>query len=85
MIQITIDEHEPIGQFILQRAQRSGQAPEEAGLNLIRELFENTIRELHKRFMLGEFTQGELALMLGIQRIDLIHLLDDFGLPATNV
>ena len=85
MIQIRIDENEPVGQFILQRAQQSGKAPEEAAIDFTREMFEKAIRELHGRFMLGEFTQGEFALVLGINRIDLIHLLDEMGLQATNV
>jgi hypothetical protein len=33
----------------------------------------------------GEFTQGEFASTLGIERIDLIHLLDELKLQATNV
>ncbi len=85
MIQIRIDENEPVGRFILQRAQQSSKAPEAAAIDFIREMFEKVIRELHERFMVGEFTQGEFALMLGIQRIDLIHLLDEMDLQATNV
>jgi hypothetical protein len=85
MIQIRIDENEPVGQFILQRAQQLGKAPEDVAIDFAREIFEKAIRELHGRFMIGEFTQGEFAFMLGINRIDLIHQLDEMGLPATNV
>ena len=85
MIQIRIDENDPMGQFILHKAQQIGKAPEEVAMDFTRETFENTVRSLHKRFMAGEFTQGTFAEMLGIERIDLIHLLDDLKLQATNV
>lgn len=85
MIRIQIDENEPMGQFILQRAQQTGKNPEETAVEVTREMFENTVRGFHERFMAGEFTQGLFADMLGIERIDLIHLLDEMGLQATNV
>ncbi len=85
MIQIRIDENDPMGQFIKHRAEEIGVSPEEVAVAFAHTTFENTVRDLHKRFMTGEFTQGVFADMLGIERIDLIHLLDDIGLQATNV
>ncbi len=85
MIQITIDETEPIGQFILARARESGKSLDEAAREITQEGFETAVRSLHHRFLKGEFSQGAMADQLGISRIDLIHLLDSMGLPATNV
>ncbi len=85
MIQVQIDENDPMGQFIIHKAQQIGKAPAEVATEFARETFENTVRDLHKRFMAGEITQGVFADILGIERIDLIHLLDDLGLQATNV
>lgn len=82
---IVIKENEPLGQHILFRAKQSGESVEKVVLKMLRESFEKTACDLHQNFMRGEFTQGELAAMLGIERIDLIHLLDDLGLTATNV
>jgi hypothetical protein len=85
VIQVKIDEHDPMGQFILHKAQQMGQSPEEIAIGIAHETFENIVRGLHKRFINGEITQGVFADMLGIERIDLIHLLDELGLRATNV
>lgn len=85
MIQITIDENEPIGQFILAKARESGRNLDEIAREITEEGFEATVRSLHEQFMRGEFSQGYLADQLGISRIDLIHLLDAMGLPSTNV
>lgn len=85
MIQITIDEAEPIGQFILAKARESGKSLDEVAREITQEGFETAVRSLHDRFMNGEFSQGAMADQLGISRIDLIHLLDSMGLPATNV
>lgn len=85
MIQITIDENEPIGQFILAKARESGKSVDEIARSITQDNFERTVRTLHEQFLRGEFSQGYLAEQLGISRIDLIHLLDSMGLPATNV
>lgn len=85
MIQIAIDENEPIGQFILAKAQQSGKPPGEIAREMTQEGFTATVRALHQQFMRGEFSQGYMAEQLGISRLDLIHLLDAMGLPATNV
>ena len=85
MIQITIDENEPVGQFIIARARESGRNVDEVAREITQEGFEATVRSLHEQFMRGEFSQGYLADQLGISRIDLIHLLDGMGLPSTNV
>jgi hypothetical protein len=85
MIQITIDENSPIGQFILAKAAQSGEDPQEVARAITQEGFETTIRSLHKRFLHGEFSQGYMADQLGIERIDLIHLLEAMGLQVTNL
>ena len=85
MIQVSIDKNDPLGQVILHRAQHVGKTPEQVAAELTRETFENTIRNLHQRFLAGEFTQSVFADKLGIQRLDFIHLLDDLGLRATNI
>ena len=85
MIQITIDENEPIGQFIIAKAVQSGKRPEEIGREITQESFEAVVHTLHERFMRGEISQGYMADELGIERIDLIYLLDALGLQATNV
>jgi hypothetical protein len=85
MIQITIDESEPIGQFILAKAQAAGKQPDEIAREMTLSGFETVVGSLHGQFMRGEFSQGYFAEQLGISRLDLMHLLDAMGLPATNV
>lgn len=85
MIRITIDENEPIGQFILAKARESGQSPDEVALKITTEGFQSRVMSLHEQYMRGEFSQGFMAEQLGISRLDLIHLLDDLGLPSSNV
>ena len=85
MIQITIDEHSALGHFILSKAKQEGKTPSEVARDITQESFEQQVRELHQRFLVGEFSQGKLADMLGIPRIELIHLLEAMGLQVTNV
>lgn len=85
MIQITIDEQEPLGQFILMQARETGKHPEEIAREVTQTGFDHTVRALHEQFLRGEFSQGYFADQLGISRLDLIHLLDTMGLAATNV
>jgi hypothetical protein len=85
VITVTFDENEPLGQFIVLKAEQLGKSPNEVALSLIQDWFEQKIRALHRQFMDGQFTQGEIANLLGLNRIDLIHLLDNMGLSATNV
>jgi len=85
MIQLTIDEHEPIGQFIIARARETGRTPHEIIRELTQEQFEVQVRTLHEQFMRGEFSQSYMAHLLGISRLDLINLLDAMGLPSANV
>ncbi len=84
-ILITIDENDPLGQFIMHMAQQVDETPEQVAIDLARTSFESTVRKYHVRFMAGEFTHGGFADLLGIERLDLIHLLDDLALPATNI
>ncbi len=85
MIQITIDESEPLGQYILAKAKETGKSFDTLAREITLAGFDSTIRTLHEQFMRGEFSQGYLADQLGISRLDLIHLLDAMELPATNV
>jgi hypothetical protein len=85
MIQLMIDENEPMGQFILAKARESGKSPNEIAKETTQEAFEASVRLLHAQFMQGEFSQGAMADQLGISRLDLIHLLDSMDLQATNV
>jgi hypothetical protein len=85
MIQITIDENEPLGQFILAQARETGQNPEEIAMRITSAGFEARVSALHERYMQGEFSQGHMAEMLGLSRLDLIHLLHELGLPASNI
>lgn len=85
MIQLTIDEREPIGQFIIARARETGKTPDEIIRELTQEQFEARVRALHEQFMRGEFSQSHMAHLLGISRLDLINLLDAMGLPSANV
>lgn len=43
------------------------------------------LRTLHDEFMRGEISQGKMAELLGISRIDLIHLLETLNLQVTNL
>jgi hypothetical protein len=47
--------------------------------------FIDLIHSLHEQFMQGEISQGHMAELLGINRIDLIHLLEDLNLQVTNL
>ncbi len=85
MIQITLDENELVGQFILAKAHETGQSVTEVAKEITQEAFYHRVRSLHEQFMRGEFSQGYMAAELGISRLDLIHLLETIGLPVTNV
>ncbi len=85
MIRITIDEKEPIGQYILAKAHESGRSLDEVAREVTRAGFETTVRSLHEQFLKGDFSQGYFADRLGISRLDLIHLLEAMGLQVTNV
>lgn len=85
MIQITISDDDLIGQFIQARAVQLGQAPSDVAETIIREGFIQLVRTLHEQFMRGELSQGKMAELLGISRIDLIHLLETLELQVTNL
>lgn len=84
-IRLEINEDEPLGQFIIARAEVSGETPDAVAHQVIEEIFLSRIQALHEDFMRGEFSQGYLADLLKIERIDLIHLLEQLGLPSANV
>jgi hypothetical protein len=85
MIQVTIREGEPISQFIEARAAQSGRKPEDVAQEVIQEGFLTMVRTLHTQFMRGEISQGKMAEMLDINRVDLIHLLEALDLQVTNL
>jgi hypothetical protein len=85
MIQLTIDEQSPLGLFILAKAAQENTSPDEVARQLAQETFEKRVRSLHRRFMRGDFSQGALADLLGLPRLELIHLLEALRLSVTNV
>jgi len=85
MIQVTIDESEPIGQFIEARAAQTGRAITDVAEEIVRDGFLALVQKLHEQFMRGEISQGKMAELLGINRVDLIHLLEALDLQVTNL
>ena len=51
----------------------------------IPEGFLTMLRTLHDEFMNGEISQGKMAELLSISRVDLIHLLEALDLQVTNL
>ena len=47
--------------------------------------FKFWLRTLHDEFMKGEISQGKMAEILGISRVDLIHLLEALDMQVTNL
>lgn len=85
MIQITISDDDLISQYIQARAAHLGQTPSDAAETIIREGFIQLVRTYHEQFMRGEISQGKMAELLGISRVDLIHLLETLELQVTNL
>ncbi len=85
MLQVTIREDDPLGQFIDAKAIYSGRNPSDVAEEVIRQGFYALVRELHAQFMRGELSQGAMAAELGINRVDLIHLLEALDLQVTNL
>ncbi|MBE7512408.1 MAG: hypothetical protein HS103_06290 [Anaerolineales bacterium] len=80
-----IDENEPLGQYLLARADETGEPIAEVAKAESAASILARVRMLHERYMNGEFSQGYMADQLGIERIDMIHLLDSMGLPSANI
>ena len=85
MIQITIREDEPMARLIEARAAQSGRPISDVAEDTVREGFETLLRRLHDEFMKGEISQGKMAEILGISRVDLIHLLEVLDMQVTNL
>ncbi len=85
MIQVNIRDDEPIGQFIEARAAQTGRTPADVAEEIVREGFLALVHTLHEQFMRGEISQGHMAELLGINRVDLIHLLETLDLQVTNL
>jgi hypothetical protein len=85
MIQIIINETEPMAKLIEARAAQSGRSISVVAEETIREGFETLLRTLHDDFMKGEISQGKMAELLGISRVDLIHLLEALDMQVTNL
>ena len=47
--------------------------------------FLKLVHTLHEQFMRGEISQEHMAELLGINRVDLIHLLEALDLQVTNL
>lgn len=58
---------------------------EERLKELAAEGLEQRVKELHSRYRRGEVSFGRLAEELGLNVWELTHLLDEMGLPATNL
>jgi hypothetical protein len=58
---------------------------EERLKELAAEGLEQRVKELHNRYRRGEISFGRLAEELGLNAWELTHLLDELGLPATNL
>jgi len=71
--------------YIASKAEDEGKSPDEVAREVTPESFEAYVRELHEQFMAGEFSQGEMADLLGLPRLELIHLLENMGLQVTNI
>jgi hypothetical protein len=64
----------------------SAHDPEEERLKgLAAEGLTRRVKELHSRYRRGEISFGRLAEELELNVWELTHLLDDMGLPATNL
>ena len=85
MIQITIKEDEPMAKLIEARAAQSGRSITDVAEETVREGFDILLKTLHDEFMKGEISQGKMAELLGISRVDLIHLLEALDLQITNL
>lgn len=80
-----IDEHSLIGRLVKAYAQQHQQTPEESAQTVLERAIFAQVQQLHTRFMAGEISQGHFAELLGISRLDLIHLLEDLDLQVTNL
>ena len=85
MIQITIQNNDPIAQLIEARATRSGRDQNDVAAEVVREGIYALLQALHEQYMRGEISQGYMAEQLGIGRADLIHLLEAVWLQVTNL
>jgi hypothetical protein len=85
MLQIHLKEDDPVTHFIEARASQLGMSVSEVASEVLRESFLHAVKTLHTQFMAGEISQGYMAESLGIQRLELIHLLNDLQLPINNL
>lgn len=85
MIQLKIDERELVAQLITARAARTGEDLTRTAETVVREGVMNWLLALHRQYMSGEISQGHMAELLGISRLDLVHLLERLDLPVTNL
>lgn len=85
MIQLKIDERELVAQLITARAARTGEDLARSAETVVREGVMNWLLTLHRQYMSGEISQGRMAELLGISRLDLVHLLEQLDLPVTNL
>ena len=85
MIQITLHEDDPIARLIEARASQSGRPISDIAQETIHEGFMTLLHTHHQEFMRGEMSQGKLAEILGVNRVDLIHLLETLDMQVTNL
>ncbi len=85
MIHVTLSDNDPIAQFIEARALQLGQEPAVVAEQILQEGFATLVQTLHEQYMQGDLSQGKMAEILGINRLDLIHLLEVLNLQVTNL
>lgn len=85
MIQIQIDEGELIARLIAARSACTGEDLTRSAETVVREGVMNWLLTLHQQYMSGEISQGRMAELLGISRLDLVHLLEQLDLSVTNL
>jgi len=75
-----IVQREKIGELLNDPAQKEKWLKELAAKGL-----EQQVKELHSHYRRGEISFGRLAEELGLNVWELTHLLDELGLPASNL
>ncbi|MEK7327294.1 MAG: hypothetical protein AAB217_18775 [Chloroflexota bacterium] len=82
---ITVQLDKSIEAFVAHQAQEQQISPEAALAELVQMGFEAKLRELHSRYIRGEYSFGRLAKELGSTTWELTHLLEERGLQVHNL
>jgi hypothetical protein len=82
---LTIQLDKSIEAFITHQAHEQRISLETAATELVRVGFEVKLRELHQRYVRGEYSLGRLAKELGITTWELVHVLEEHRLQIHNL